>query len=80
MKSWIVSAWLSCAVLLPLGAQTIHVVTEQTPYTYLLEGKVAGSATEVVELSLRRAGLDDFQIKLYPWAQAYDMALKTPMC
>ena len=78
MKNWVMSVSLSCAVLLPLGAQTIHVVTEQTPYTYLVEGKVGGTATEVVELSLRRAELNDFQVKLYPWARAYDMALKTP--
>lgn len=78
MKTWIVSLWLACATLSPLAAQTIQVVTEQTPYTYLVEGKVVGSATEVVELSLHRAGLNDYQVRLYPWARAYDMALKTP--
>ncbi|MDP3653729.1 MAG: transporter substrate-binding domain-containing protein [Rhodoferax sp.] len=68
-------SWL----LLSLGqAQTIHVVTEATPYTYLAEGKVVGSATEVVELSLKRAGLDDYEVNLYPWARSYDMALKEP--
>lgn len=59
-------------------AQTIHVVTEATPYTYLAEGKVVGSATRVVELSLKRAGLDDYEVSLYPWARSYDMALKEP--
>lgn len=65
--------------LVSLGhAQTIHVVTEATPYTYLVEGKVVGSATEVVELSLKRAGLDSYKVNLYPWARAYDMALGEP--
>lgn len=57
-------------------AQTIHVVTETTAYSFMKEGKVAGPATEVVELSLKRAGLSDYQISVYPWARSYDMALK----
>ena len=78
MKHWAILMGFCWAMLSPVGAQTIHVVTEHTPYTYLLDGKVVGSATEVVELSLQRAGLKDYQVKLYPWARAYDMALKTP--
>lgn len=31
------------------SAQTIQAVTETTPYTYLQDGRVVGSATEVVE-------------------------------
>ncbi len=60
------------------NAQTIHAVTETTPYTYLKEGRVVGSATEVVEKTLLAAGQWDHQVKLYPWARAYDMALNTP--
>lgn len=68
-------SWL----LLSLGqAQTLHVVTEATPYTYLLDGKVAGPVTKVVELSLQRAGVEDYDLSLYPWARSYDMALNEP--
>ena len=78
MRNCLFSFGLSVALLMPAAAQTIHVVTEQTPYTYMVDGKVAGSATEVVELSLQRAGLKDYRVNLYPWAHAYDLALKTP--
>jgi polar amino acid transport system substrate-binding protein len=78
MRNCLFSFGLSVALLMPVAAQTIHVVTEQTPYTYMVDGKVAGSATEVVELSLQRAGLKDYRVNLYPWAHAYDLALKTP--
>lgn len=77
MRSAVV-LWLSWLLLSLCQAQTIHVVTEATPYTYLAEGKVVGSATEVVELSLKRAGQEDYEVSLYPWARSYDMALKEP--
>jgi len=59
-------------------AQTIRAVTETTPYTFLKGDRVEGPATEVVEKTLQTAGLTDYQVKLYPWARAYDMALKEP--
>jgi len=59
-------------------SETLKVVTENTPYTFLKGKQVAGSATEVVEKTLEAAGLTDYQIKLYPWARAYDLALKEP--
>lgn len=59
-------------------AQTIQGVTEFTPYSYLRDGQVRGPATQVVEATLRDAGLADYRISLYPWARAYDMALKEP--
>jgi len=59
-------------------AQTIRAVTETTPYTFLKGDRVEGPATEVVERTLQAAGLTDYQVKLYPWARAYDMALKEP--
>ena len=59
-------------------AQTIRAVTETTPYTFQRGDRVGGSATEVVEKTLQAAGLTDYQVKLYPWARAYDMALKEP--
>lgn len=68
-------------VLLAAGAaqaQSIRVVTETTPYTFQKGGHVKGSATEVVEKTLQAAGLTDYQVRLYPWARAYDMAQKEP--
>jgi polar amino acid transport system substrate-binding protein len=59
-------------------AQSIRVVTENTAYSYLKGDKIAGSATAVVELALKEAGLTDYQLNLYPWARSYDMALKDP--
>nr|WP_298144318.1 transporter substrate-binding domain-containing protein [uncultured Pseudomonas sp.] len=57
-------------------AQGIKVVTEDTSYSYLQDGKVAGTATAVVEATLQRAGLNDYSVTIYPWARAYDMALQ----
>ncbi len=59
-------------------AQTLQVVTESTPYSYLKGDRVAGTATEVVRKTLQTAGLSNFQIRIYPWARAYDMALNEP--
>jgi polar amino acid transport system substrate-binding protein len=74
-------AWIAVSLGL-LGAVAhagpLRVVTEETAYSYLQAGKVSGAATEVVETTLQRAGLDDYQIGLYPWARAYDMALQEP--
>jgi len=59
-------------------AGPLRVVTEDTAYSYLENGKVAGTASRVVEATLQRAGLNDYQVSLYPWARAYDMALREP--
>ncbi|MHA6495304.1 substrate-binding periplasmic protein [Pseudomonas borbori] len=72
-----------CVALLLLAstgslAETIKVVTEDTSYSYLENGKVAGPASAVVEATLQRAGLSDYRMILYPWARAYDMALQEP--
>lgn len=74
-------AWIIVSLVLLGGAAQagpLRVVTEETAYTYLRDGKVAGPATDVVEATLQRAGLGDYQIGLYPWARAYDMALQEP--
>ena len=76
------AAQLTLITLLLLGmsatghAQGIKVVTEDTSYSYLQDGKVVGTATEIVEATLQRAGLNDYSVSLYPWARAYDMALQ----
>lgn len=59
-------------------AESIKAVTEDTSYTYLQDGQVAGPASRVVEAMLQRAGLNDYSLALYPWARAYDMALQQP--
>lgn len=74
-------AILSVAALLawvPVRAQSVHVVSESTPYTYMQDGRPAGRAMELVELSLRQAGLADYRVNIYPWARTYDLALKEP--
>ena len=71
-------ALLALLAQAPARAQLIQGVTEVTPYTFLQGGRVAGPATEIVEATLQRAGLDDYRIGMYPWARAYDLALKEP--
>jgi polar amino acid transport system substrate-binding protein len=69
--------WIAFLLLLVHAAshaQSIKGVTEETSYSYLQNGKVAGPASEVVEATFRRAGLNDYKLALYPWARAYDMA------
>lgn len=69
---------LLAAAGLPAPAETIKAVTEESSYTYVRDGKVAGPATEIVEATLKRAGLTDHRLALYPWARAYDMAQREP--
>lgn len=79
MRTAIFRLILALAALLgtsPARAETLRVVTETTPYSYQEGQRVLGTATEVVETTLRRAGLHDYRIRLYPWARAYDMALR----
>ncbi len=78
MTRWSLCGWIFWLALAPAQAQSIRAVTETTPYTFVAGGKVVGTATEVVELTLQRAGLTDYSVHLYPWARAYDMALKEP--
>ena len=73
--------WLLAAAALgaaALQAQTVRVVTENTPYSFQQGGKVAGGATLVLEMALRNAGLADYRIDVYPWARAYDLAQREP--
>ena len=79
MTRWSLCFWIFWLALAPAQAQSIRVVTETTPYSFVAGGKVVGTAAEVVELTLQRAGLTNYTVHLYPWARAYDMALKEPM-
>ncbi len=56
----------------------LHLVTEASPYVYAQGGKVAGPATEILERVMAASGISAYDIKLYPWARAYDLALKQP--
>ena len=73
--------WIALLLALFCGsspAQTIKGVSEDTSFSYLQNGKVAGPASEVVEATLKRAGLNDYRLALYPWARAYDIAQQEP--
>lgn len=77
-RTFLVGLSWACALVLA-QAQTIQAVTEDAPpYTYVEHGRVTGPVTEVVEQSLQRAGFKDYQVSLYPWARAYDLAQKQP--
>lgn len=60
------------------GAQTIEALSEDSSYTYIHDGKVAGVGSQVVAALLTEAGLTDFHLAIYPWARAYDRALREP--
>lgn len=78
MTHRLVAAVVLLLASLAAQAQPLQVVTEHSPYSFVRDGRVAGVATEVVEASLREAGLRDYRIASYPWARAYDMALNRP--
>lgn len=59
------------------GNGYIHVVTEDwPPFNYLnKDGEMVGSSTKVVKQVLEKANIK-YDIRLYPWARSYEMALK----
>ena len=57
-------------------AEEIKIVTtEFPPYNYEENGKITGLSTKVVRAVLKELGMNS-EIKSYPWARAYEMALK----
>jgi len=78
MPHRLLATCLLLAAAAAASAQTITAFTETTPYTYVANGRVVGSATQVVEQTLQRAGLTAYQVHVYPWARAYELALKEP--
>jgi polar amino acid transport system substrate-binding protein len=57
-------------------AQEITIVTEDfPPYNYEENGKITGLSTKVVRAVLNELGMDS-EIKVYPWARAYKIALE----
>ena len=72
----------ACAVMAfaatAAAAQAIRGVTEDSTYSYLSGGRVAGPVSEVVDATMQRAGFTEYRAGIYPWARAYDMALQEP--
>jgi polar amino acid transport system substrate-binding protein len=71
--SLLCASWLAVTCTLS-QAQPLQVVTEDSSYSFLKDGKVAGAASDIVEQTLALAGITDYRMTLYPWARAYDIA------
>ncbi len=50
---------------------------EYPPVTFMKDGKVTGFVTDIVREIIARQGISD-NIRLMPWDEVYNMALKTP--
>jgi len=79
---YIVFILLSCLVnYIPSSfAVDLHVVTENSypiQYRDRSNGKIIGPTTELIKDILAAAHLS-YDIKMYPWARAYEMALNKP--
>lgn len=76
-KIWLLSVLIFILSMPALG-QEIQIVTENyPPYNYEENGEIKGVSTEIVKAVLKEMGLD-IQIRVYPWARAYQMALEEP--
>ncbi|WP_462379778.1 substrate-binding periplasmic protein [Pseudomonas sp. Marseille-QA0892] len=65
-------------VITPSYADRITVVTERSSFAYAVGRTVSGPATDFAVSMLKEAGLNEYEISLYPWARAYDIALQRP--
>jgi polar amino acid transport system substrate-binding protein len=70
----VLATFMMLFVCLTAGATTLQVVTEDSSYSALDGNQVVGVASEVVEMTLAKAGVTDYHMALYPWARAYDIA------
>lgn len=75
-------AVLITALLLCFGntafAERLTVVVEESfPLHYQSDGRIIGSAIDLLAALTEQAGID-YEVQLYPWARAYDTALKQP--
>jgi polar amino acid transport system substrate-binding protein len=66
---------LICWVANGNAQQIIGVTEDWPPYNYADNGIVKGLATEIVQATLAQAD-SEATIHVYPWARAYNMALK----
>lgn len=56
----------------------VRVVTELSPpHQTVKDGQVAGVSTQIVEATLKRAGLES-RIEMFPWARAFYIATSAP--
>lgn len=69
---------LLALIALQSHADGVVVVAEDSSYAYLRGGRLSGPGTQIVERTLKDAVLDDYRIQLYPWARAYEKALREP--
>ena len=70
----IVLAIVACSAL--SHAESIHIVTEiLPPWQTQHDNKIGGIATQVVKATLKEVGVD-YDIKVYPWVRAYNLALQ----
>jgi len=75
MKLFLWSLIFLTAAISPAYAQKIMVVTENNPpYQEIVNGQAGGICTEIVKAVLEEANIDH-DIKVFPWARAYKMAL-----
>jgi polar amino acid transport system substrate-binding protein len=59
-------------------AQLLHIATESSPPTSMLEGgRVVGIATDKVREAMQRASVD-YTLEVLPWKRAYSLALTRP--
>lgn len=60
------------------GAQQLNVITATwAPFNMEENGKLTGIGTEIVQAILAKAEIE-VEIRLYPWARAYRMAINEP--
>ena len=69
---------LLAAFAFQVQARDLQVVTSVSTYGYLRDGQLTGPGTRVVENTLEKASLDHYQMRVYPWARAYEKALHEP--
>lgn len=68
-------------VLLAIPATAVErlvIATEENPpFNMMIDGKLGGEATDILKDALAEAVID-YSMTLYPWARAYNMALRSP--
>ncbi len=79
IKSVFAILFCFCAVFTVYAdGPALRVVTELSPpHQTIKEGKVDGISTQIVEATLKQAGLQS-RIEVYPWARAFYIASSTP--
>lgn len=55
----------------------ITIVSENfRPYNYIHNGEFTGPATEIIREILKELEIEEYEIQVYPWARAYQLALE----